>query len=61
MLSGMNMQLYVGPLMPMQASRTVIEALNEVTVTINDVGKSGFQLSFTLSTQSPLHTLFLAM
>lgn len=59
MLSGMNMQLYVGPLVPIQASRTVIEALNEVTVTINDVGKSGFQLSFTLSTQSPLHTLFL--
>jgi hypothetical protein len=59
MLKGITMQLYVGPLVPIQASRTVIEALNEVTVTTNDVGKSGFQLSFTLSTQSPLHTLFL--
>lgn len=59
MLSGINMQLYVGPLVPIQASRTVIEALNEVTVTIKDGERSGFQLSFTLSTQSPLHTLFL--
>ena len=27
-------------------------------VTVNDVGHSGFQLSFTLSNQSPLHALF---
>jgi hypothetical protein len=59
MLKGIDLQLYVGPLVPIAASRAVIEALNEVTVTTNDVGKSGFQLSFTISTQSPLHTLFL--
>jgi len=59
MLKGINLQLYVGPLVPIEAPRAVIEALNEVSVTINDTGKSGFQLSFTISTQSPLHTLFL--
>jgi hypothetical protein len=59
MLKGVNLQLYIGPLVPIPAPRLVIEALNEVSVTVNDVGQSGFQLSFTLSTQSPLHTLFL--
>lgn len=49
----------IGPLVPIPAPREVIEALNEVTVTTSDTGKSGFQLSFTLSTSSPLHTLFL--
>lgn len=59
MLKGIDLQLYIGPLVPIPTSRAVIEALDDVTVTINDVGKSGFQLSFTISTQSPLHTLFL--
>ena len=59
MLKGVNLQLYIGPLVPIPAPRLVIEALSEVTVTVNDVGQSGFQLSFTLSTTSPLHTLFL--
>jgi hypothetical protein len=53
------MQLYIGPLVPIPAPRVVIEALTDVSVTVNDVGQSGFRLSFTLSTQSPLHTLFL--
>lgn len=59
MLKGINLQLYVGPLVPIPAPRLVMEALSEVTVTVDDVGRSGFQLNFTLSTQSPLHTLFL--
>jgi hypothetical protein len=58
-IKGVNLSLMIGPLVPIPAPRMVIEALNEVTVTVNDVGKSGFQLSFTLSTNSPLHTLFL--
>jgi hypothetical protein len=56
---GIQLTLMIGPLVPLPVSQTVLDALNEVTVTTNDVGKSGFQLSFTLSTQSPLHTLFL--
>jgi hypothetical protein len=59
MLSPATLQLYIGPLVPLQVPRAAIEALTELTVTVNDVGQSGFQLSFTLGTQSPLHTLFL--
>lgn len=59
MLKGIDLQLYIGPLVPIPAPREVIEALNELTVTTNDIGESGFQMSFTISTRSPLHTLFL--
>ena len=59
MLKGINLQLYVGPLVPIPAPKAVMDALTDATVTINDVGRSGFQLSFTLSTNSPLHTIFL--
>ena len=59
MLKGITLQLYVGPLVPIPASKVVMDALTEVSVTVNDVGRSGFQLSFTVSNNSPLHTLFL--
>jgi len=59
MLKGINLQLYVGPLVPILAPKAVIDSLTDVSVTIKDVGQSGFQLSFTLSNNSPLHTLFL--
>ena len=60
MLSGnVNLTLMIGPLVPIPAPRVVMDALNEVTVTSSDDGNSGFQLTFSLSTQSPLHTLFL--
>jgi len=59
MLKGATLQLYVGPLFPIPAPRPVMDALTEVSVTVNDVGQSGFQLSFALGTRSPLHTLFL--
>lgn len=59
MLKGVNLTLLIGPLVPVPAPRVVIEALTELTVTNNDVGRSGFQLTFTLSNNSPLHTLFL--
>lgn len=59
MLKGVTLQLYVGPLVPIPAPKVVMDALTELSVTVNDVGRSGFQLSFTVSNQSPLHTLFL--
>jgi hypothetical protein len=59
MLKGITLQLFIGPLLPIPAPKVVMDALTEVSVTINDVGQSGFQLSFTLNNQSPLHTLFL--
>src|SRR5574341_697068 len=59
MLKGVTLQLYIGPLVPVPAPKVVMDALTELSVTVNDVGQSGFQLSFTLNNQSPLHTLFL--
>jgi hypothetical protein len=59
MLKGITLQLYIGPLVPVPAPKVVMDALTELSVTVNDVGRSGFQLSFTLSNNSPLHTLFL--
>ncbi len=50
-LKGSTLQLYVGPLVPIPAPRLVMDALTEVSVTVNDVGQSGFQLSFTIGTQ----------
>ena len=59
MLKGVSLQLYIGPLVPIPAPTVVMDALTDISVTVNDVGRSGFQLSFTVSNQSPLHTLFL--
>lgn len=53
------LQLMIGPGVPVPVPKEVIEALTSVTVTSNTQGASVFQLTFTLSTKSPLHTLFL--
>src|SRR5262249_36706414 len=39
--------------------RAVMDALSEAEVTVNDVGTSGFQLTFSIDKQSPLQILFL--
>ena len=50
----------IGPLVPVPVPQVVLDALDRAcTVTTNDAGTSGFQLTFTLSNRSPLHTLFL--
>jgi hypothetical protein len=59
MFKGITLQLYIGPLVPVPAPKVAMDALTELSVTVNDVGASGFQLSFTLDNYSPLHTLFL--
>ena len=59
MLKGIHLTLMIGLAVPVPVSQEVLDALTELTVTSNDVGRSGFQLSFRLSTKSPLHTLFL--
>ncbi len=53
------LQLMIGPGVPVPVPRAVLEALVSVSVTNNTQGASVFQLSFTLSSKSPLHTLFL--
>jgi len=60
MLKGVNLQLYIGPAVPIPAPREVIEALEQVQVIVTGGDtQSGFELTFTLSKRSPLQTLFL--
>jgi hypothetical protein len=61
MRRGVHLSLLIGPVVPAPAPKVVMDALEEVVVTTKDVGRSGFQLTFTLSTRSPLHTLFLVL
>jgi hypothetical protein len=53
------LQLMIGPGVPVPMPRAVMDALVSVTVTSNTASESHFQLTFVLSTNSPLHTLFL--
>jgi hypothetical protein len=59
MLKGVHLTLMIGPVVPIPVSKTVLDALTSVEVTVSDTGPSVFQLSFTLSNRSPLQTLFL--
>lgn len=59
MLKGIHLTLMMGPIVAVPVPQSVLDALTNITVTTNDVGRSGFELSFTVSTRSPLHTLFL--
>src|SRR5260370_30711838 len=49
----------IGPIIPLAAPREVLDALAEVEVKVEDVGTSGFQLTFSIDKQSPLQILFL--
>jgi len=53
------LQLMIGPGVPVPVPRAVLDALVSVSVTSNTQGASVFQLTFNISTKSPLHTLFL--
>src|SRR5436309_902709 len=59
MLKSVQLSLMIGPVVPLTASRSVLDALTEVEVNIVDVGTSGFKLTFTIDKQSPLNILFL--
>ncbi len=60
MADPVRLQLFVGPGVPVPAPREVIEALREVKVESGSGdAQSGFELSFSVSNRSPLHTLFL--
>jgi hypothetical protein len=59
MLKGVNLSLMIGPVVPLPAPQVVMDALSSLTVTVNDTSASTFQLQFSLSNKSPLHTLFL--
>ena len=59
MLKGVYLTLMVGPTVPVPVPQVVLDALTNVQVTTSAGRPSGFQLSFTLSNRSPLHTIFL--
>ena len=60
MLKGVNFTLMIGPAVPVPVPQVVLDALTSVTVSISSgETASGFELTFTLSNRSPLHTLFL--
>lgn len=55
-----RLQLLVGPVVPLPAPREVLDAVREVKVeSTSGETQSGFELTFSLSNRSPLHTLFL--
>ena len=49
----------IGPAVPIPVPKEIVDALTSVQVTTSTQGSSGFQLSFELSTKSPLHIAFL--
>ena len=60
MASPVRLQLLMGPGVPIPAPREVIDAVEEVKVESGSgETQSGFEITFRLSTRSPLHTLFL--
>ena len=60
MLKGIDLTLMIGPAVPIPVPQSVLDALKSVTVTTTSgTTASGFELSFTLSNRSPLHTIFL--
>lgn len=61
MSNGFYMTLMVGPVVPVPVPQSVLDALQSVTITTTaEPGvPSGFDLVFTLSNKSPLHTIFL--
>jgi hypothetical protein len=59
MLDSVQLNLMMGPFVPLTVPRPVLDALDSVEVTVNDTGTSGFQLTFVIDKQSPLQILFL--
>ncbi|MEO8108826.1 MAG: hypothetical protein ABI594_02285 [Ginsengibacter sp.] len=62
MLKGkINLSLLIGPVVPVPVSKSIIDALSSLEVTTTAGEASGFQLTFTFSSKSPLNTLLLLL
>jgi hypothetical protein len=59
MTNAIELSLWIGPVVPVKATQTMIDALQSVKVTTRAVGTSGFELNFLIDVDSPLQTLFL--
>lgn len=58
MLKGVHLTLLIGPAVPIPAPKSVIDAVTSIQVT-NGKDKSGFQITFAVSKNSPLLTTML--
>jgi hypothetical protein len=58
-VKGIYLTLLVGPVVPIPVPHVALDALMGVEVTHDTEGLSAFTLTFSLSTKSPLHTIFL--
>jgi hypothetical protein len=59
MVSGIQLTLLMGPVVPLPAPRVVLDALESVTVTTAAGSASGFQLNLRIDARSELNTIFL--
>jgi hypothetical protein len=59
MLKRVQLTLMIGPAVPVPVSQDVLDALTDVEVITPETGPTVCRLSFSLSTRSPLHTIFL--
>lgn len=59
MLNSVQLSLMMGPVFPQPVPRVVLDSLVEAEVKVEDIGTSGFQLTFSVDKQSPLQILFL--
>jgi hypothetical protein len=58
-ITNIRLSLLVGPTVAVPAPRVVMDALESVEVTSSVGARSGFQLTFAIANDSPLHTLLL--
>jgi hypothetical protein len=56
---GIQLSLLIGPIIPTPVPRVVLDALESVQVTTAAGSASGFQLTFQITAQSELNTIFL--
>jgi len=61
MLLGVNLTLLIGPTVPVPATPDIAEALQRVSVTQNDEGRSGFQLVLQIGRAGPTDLLDYAL
>jgi len=57
MLKNVQLSLLMGPVIPVAVPRAVLDALAEVEVTVDDVGASGFQLTFSVDKNTSTQVL----
>ena len=59
MIQSVHLTLLIGPAVPIPAPRPLLDALQSVEVTSAAGAASGFQLTFAVANDSPLHTILL--